>query len=74
MNTTTIINELADLYPEAGIRAIGAEQPDMPSALDRAGANADIYLLDHGCVVAGADLALWVPMAGGKNIIKGFPA
>jgi len=63
MNQTTIINELADLYPEAGINAISAEQPDMPSALDRAGANADVYLLDHGCVVAGANEALWVPLA-----------
>lgn len=58
-----IINELTEHYPDAGISQISAEQPDMPSALDRAGANADIYLLDHGCVVAGADGALWVPLA-----------
>lgn len=59
----TIITELTEHYPEAGIDAISAEQPDMPSALDRAGANADVYLLDRGCVVAGDKEALWVPLA-----------
>ncbi|MFE8034656.1 hypothetical protein, partial [Thiohalocapsa marina] len=63
MNQTTIITELAERYPDAGISQISAEQPDMPSALDRAGANADVYLLDAGLVVAGAREAVWVPLA-----------